>query len=139
MRGKAWDGAVQLTEAASDLQESHKLEGPALRPPPAAIRYRTPVPGEELLQFGPVGHVGDGGTSWAGRVQQRHEHVGSVCAEVVYLLAGLLGQAAHDPLAAANQEPRVSTAPPQGHPRSTAAGQQRPCSLPTWWVPATAL
>lgn len=32
MHGKAWDGAAQLTEAASDLQHRHKLRFPAPLP-----------------------------------------------------------------------------------------------------------
>lgn len=59
-------------------------------------------------------HVGHDGAGWARSVQQRHEHSRGVCTEVVDLLTCLLGQAAHDLLAAANGDPSISAAPAGG-------------------------
>lgn len=124
-RGKAWDGAFQFTDATSDLQESNELEGPAA--PQGVGDPRRSVPGKELFQFSPVGYMGDDGAGGAGGVQQCHEHVGGVCAEPVDLLTCLLGQAAHDPLAAANPESGMS-ATAHGHPGGT-RGQGRRAGL----------
>lgn len=132
MRGKAWDDAFQFTDATSDLQENNKLEGPAVAPGVGGAEPS--VPGKELFQFFPVGHVGDDGAGGAGSVQQRQEHVGGVRTEPVDLLTGLLGQAAHDPLTAANPEPGVSVAThgaPAGHMRPRATGRAWPQNLST--------
>lgn len=104
-RGKAWAGALQFTDAASDLQDRRSWRG---LPPGRGRAPGPPVPGEELLQVAPVGHVGDGGAGGAGGVQQRQEHVGGVRAVPVDLLTRLLGQAAHEPLAAAKPEHTAS-------------------------------
>lgn len=100
MRGKAWDGAFQFTEATSDLQTVSRQAGGS--PVPTGGRgSRPPVPGEELFQLFSMGHVGDRGAT---RMQQGHEHAGGVRADPVDLLTCLLGHATHDLLTAANRE-----------------------------------
>lgn len=100
MRGKAWDGAFQFTEAMSDLQRVSQQAGGG--PAPTGGRGpRPPVPGEELFQLSSVGHVWDGR---AVRVQQSHEDAGGVRADPVNLLTRLLGHMTHDLLTATNQE-----------------------------------
>lgn len=90
MRGKAWEGAPQFTEATVALQDRSASwrgcpTGNRAVPPAPELG---PVPGEEPLQLWPGGHMGDGG---AVRVEQGQEHAGRVRTEPVDLLARLLG------------------------------------------------
>jgi hypothetical protein len=97
MRGKAWEAAFQSTEAMSDLQESEFIKAP-LR---GATGAHTPtVPGKQLFQLSPVGHMGNGR---AVEVQEGQEHMGGMGADPVYLLACLLSHTAHDALTPASQ------------------------------------
>ena len=62
MRGKAWEGAPQFTEATAALQDSGMSwrgcpTGNRAVPPPPELG---PAPGEEPLQLWPGGHMGDG-------------------------------------------------------------------------------
>lgn len=121
MHGKAWDGAFQFTEATSDLQDSAPVGWRVCHP--LGLRGGAAVPGEEPLQLCSVGHMGHERAVW---VQQRQEHTGSMCAEPINLLACLLGQAAHDLLAAGNPESvaalaAAGTAPGTAHLAHTAS------------------
>lgn len=99
MRGKAWEGAFQFTEATSDLKESDFfkaiLGGTGLQGDP----YLT-VPGKQTFQLSAVGNMGNGR---AVEVQESQEYPGSVSTEPINLLTCLLGNATHDTLTAANR------------------------------------
>lgn len=100
MRGKAWDGAFQFTEATSDLQRGSRRAGGSPTPT-GGQGPQPPIPGEQLFQLFSLGYVGHRGATG---MQQGHEHVGGVRTDPVDLLTRLLGHATHDLLTATNQE-----------------------------------